>query len=130
MSNCFYYNDIDIYIDKMVNILNLDIIKKILNIINIMIIKKQKKLKLILNKEINEYKDIYYNDKKYIIFKNKYDQLILKHKKNILNSKYNFFKLENIDSSSNYILNNNNNSNIIMNNISNSSNFKIIVKYL
>jgi len=130
MSNCFYYNDIDIYIDKMVNILNLDIIKKILNIINIMIIKKQKKLKLILNKEINEYKDIYYNDKKYIIFKNKYDQLILKQKKIILNSKYNFFKLENIDNSSNYILNNNNNSNIIMNNISNSSNFKIIVKYL
>jgi hypothetical protein len=132
MSNFLYNNDIDTYIDKMENILNLDIIKKILNIINIHIIKKQKKLKYILNEEINEYKDIYYKDKNYIIFRNKYDNLILKKKNLILNSKYNFFKLENIDSSSNFILNNNiiNSSNIIMNNISNSSNFKIIVKYL
>lgn len=132
MSNFLYNNDIDIYLDKMENILNLDIIKKILNIINIQIIKNQKKLKYILNEEINEYKDIYYKDKNYIIFKNKYDHLILKKKNTLLNSKYNFFKLENIDCSSNFILNNNiiNNSNIIMNNISNSSNFKIIVKYL
>ena len=136
MSNFLYNNDIDIYLDKMENILNLDMIKKILNIINIQIIKTQKKLKHILNEEINEYKDIYYKDKNYIIFKNKYDHLILKKKNTLLNSKYNFFKLENslenIDSSSNFILNNNiiNNSNIIMNNISNSSNFKIIVKYL
>lgn len=136
MSNFLYNKNIDIYIDKMENILNLDIIKKILNIININIIKKQKKLKRILNEEINEYMDIYYKDKNYIIFRNKYDNLILKKKKIFLNSKYNFFKLENslenIDSSSNFILNNNilNSSNIIMNNISNSSNFKIIVKYL
>tara|TARA_B000000477_G_C6095050_1_gene229492 strand:- start:2390 stop:2788 length:399 start_codon:yes stop_codon:yes gene_type:complete len=132
MSNFLYNNDIHIYLDKMENILNLDMIKKILNIINIQIIKNQKKLKHILNEEINEYKDIYYKDKNYIIFKNKYDNLILKKKNTLLNSKYNFFKLENslenIDSSSNFILNNN--SNIIMNNISNSSNFKIIVKYL
>ena len=132
MSNFLFNNNIYTYIDKMENILNLYIIKKILNIINIHIIKKQKKLKYILNEEINEYKDIYYKDKNYIIFRNKYDNLILKKKNLILNSKYNFFKLENIDSSSNFILNNNiiNSSNIIMNNISNSSNFKIIVKYL
>ena len=111
MSNFLYNNDIDIYLDKMENILNLDMIKKILNIINIQIIKNQKKLKHILNEEINEYKDIYYKDKNYIIFKNKYDHLILKKKNTLLNSKYNFFKLENslenIDSSSNFILNNN-----------------------
>lgn len=132
MSNLLYNNDIDIYIDKMNNILNLDIIKKILNIINIQIIKKQKKLKCILNEEINEYKDIYYKDKNYMIFRNKYDNLILKKTNLILNSKYNFFKLENIENSSNFILDNSiaNTSNIIMNNISNSSNFKIIVKYL
>ena len=134
MSNFLFNSNIDIYFDKMENILNLDMIKKILIIINIDIIKKQKKLKNILNEEINEYKDIYYKDKNYIIFRNKYDNLILKKRNNIFTSKYNFFKLDNsqlnIDYSSNYILNNTNNSNIIMNNISNSSNFKIIVKYL
>lgn len=121
---------IDIYFDKMEKILNFDMIKKILTIINIIIIKKQKYLKLELNEEIREYKDLYYKDKNYIIFKNKYDNLILKKKNFFLNSKYNFFKLENtadIDLTSNIILNN---SNVIMNNISNSSNFKIIVKYL
>ena len=56
MSNFLYNNDIDIYLDKMDNILNLDMIKKILNIINIQIIKNQKKLKHILNEDINEYK--------------------------------------------------------------------------
>ena len=134
MSNFLFNSNIDMYFDKMENILNLDIIKKILIIINIDIIKKQKKLKNILNEEINEYKDIYYKDKNYMIFRNKYDNLILKKKNNILNSKYDFLKLDNsqpnIDYSSNYILNNTNNSNVIMNNISNSSNFKIIVKYL
>lgn len=134
MSNFLFNSNIDIYFDKMENILNLDMIKKILIIINIDIIKKQKKLKNILNEEINEYKDIYYKDKNYMIFKNKYDNLILKKRNILLNSKYDFFKLDNsqsnIDYSSNYILNNTNNSNIIMNNISNSSNFKIIVKYV
>lgn len=135
MSNFFFNHDIDMYFDKMENFLNLDMIKKILTIINIEIIKKQKKLKNILNEEINEYKDIYYKDKNYMIFKNKYDNLILKKRNNIFNSKYNFLKLDNyqdhIDYSSNIILNNyTNNSNVIMNNISNSSNFKIIVKYL
>ena len=134
MSNFLFNSNIDIYFDKMEKILNLDMIKKILIIINIDIIKTQKKLKNILNEEINEYKDIYYKDKNYIIFRNKYDNLILKKRNNIFTSKYNFFKLDNsqlnIDYSSNYILNNTNNSNIIMNNISNSSNFKIIVKYL
>lgn len=134
MSNFLFNSNIDIYFDKMEKILNLDMIKKILIIINIDIIKTQKKLKNILNEEINEYKDIYYKDKNYIIFRNKYDNLILKKRNNFFTSKYNFFKLDNsqlnIDYSSNYILNNTNNSNIIMNNISNSSNFKIIVKYL
>lgn len=134
MSNFLYNSNIDIFIDKMEKILNLDIIKKILTIINIDIIKKQKKLKNILNEEINEYRDIYYKDKNYIIFRNKYDNLILKKKNKILNSKYDFFKLDNfqqnIDFSYNYILNNTNNSNVIMNNIANTSNFKIIVKYL
>ena len=59
MSNFLFNSNIDMYFDKMENILNLDIIKKILIIINIDIIKKQKKLKNILNEEINEYKDIY-----------------------------------------------------------------------
>lgn len=122
---------IDIYFDKMEKILNLDMIKKILTIINISIIKNQKYLKLQLNDEIREYKDLYYKDKNYIIFKNKHDNLILKKKNSFLNSKYNFFKLDNtvnnIHLTSNIVLNS---SNVIMNNISNSSNFKIIVKYL
>lgn len=135
MSNFLFNSNIDMYFDKMENILNLDMIKKILTIINIEIIRKQKKLKNILNEEINEYKDIYYKDKNYMIFRNKYDNLILKKRNNFLNSKYNFFKLDNsqpnIDYSSNIILSNyTNNSNVIMNNISNSSNFNIIVKYL
>tara|TARA_B110000858_G_scaffold180449_1_gene218037 strand:- start:1185 stop:1547 length:363 start_codon:yes stop_codon:yes gene_type:complete len=117
-------------------ILNYDIIKKILTIININIIKKQKILKYELNKEIIQYKDIYYKDKNYIIYRNEFDNLIIKKKNILIKSKYNFFKLENslenIDNSSNIILNNNilNNSNIIMNNISNTSNFKLVVKYL
>lgn len=122
---------IDIYFDKMEKILNFDMIKKILTIINISIIKNQKYLKLQLNDEIREYKDLYYKDKNYIIFKNKHDNLILKKKNSFLNSKYNFFKLDNTVNNthltSNIVLNS---SNVIMNNISNSSNFKIIVKYL
>lgn len=90
MSNFLYNNNIDIYFDKMENILNNDMIKKILNIINIDIIKKQKKLKQILNEEINEYREIYYKDKNYIIFRNKYDNLILKKNKIYLILNMNF----------------------------------------
>lgn len=123
-------NDIEIYLNKMENILNIDIIKKILTIINIDIINKQKKLKFTLNKEIKEYRDIYYKDKNYIIFRNEYDNLILKKRNNFVKNNYKFFKLndlDNLDSSSNYIIHS---SNLIMNNISNSSNFKLIVKYV
>jgi hypothetical protein len=123
-------NDIEIYLNKMENILNNDIIKKILTIINIDIINKQKRLKFTLNKEIKEYRDIYYKDKNYIIFRNEYDNLILKKRDNFVKNNYKFFKLndlDNLDSSSNYIIHS---SNLIMNNISNSSNFKLIVKYV
>jgi hypothetical protein len=123
-------NDIEIYLNKMENILNNDIIKKILTIINIDIINKQKRLKFTLNKEIKEYRDIYYKDKNYIIFRNEYDNLILKKRNNFVKNNYKFFKLndlDNLDSSSNYIIHS---SNLIMNNISNSSNFKLIVKYV
>jgi hypothetical protein len=123
-------NDIEIYLNKMENILNNDIIKKILTIINIDIINKQKKLKFTLNKEIKEYRDIYYKDKNYIIFRNEYDNLILKKRNNFVKNNYKFFKLndlDNLDSNSNYIIHS---SNLIMNNISNSSNFKLIVKYV
>ena len=82
MSNYLYNTDICNYCNKMEQILNNDIIKKILSIININIIKKQKKLKYKLNEEIIEYKDLYYKDKNYIIFRNKFDDLVLK-KKNI-----------------------------------------------
>jgi hypothetical protein len=120
-------NDIESYLNKMENILNSDIIKKILTIINIDIINKQKKNKFTLNKEIKEYKDIYYKDKNYIIFRNEYDNLILKKRNNYVKNNYKFFKLNNLDSSSNYVIHS---SNLIMNNISNSSNFKLIVKYV
>ncbi len=46
MSNFLFNSNIDMYFDKMENILNLDMIKKILTIINIEIIKKQKNLKI------------------------------------------------------------------------------------
>jgi len=133
MSNYLYNTDICNYCNKMEQILNNDIIKKILSIININIIKKQKKLKYKLNEEIIEYKDLYYKDKNYIIFRNKFDDLVLKKKNIYIDYKYNFLKLANYnEKSSNIILNNNiiNNSNIIMSNLSNSSNFKIVVKYL
>tara|TARA_B110001450_G_scaffold47088_2_gene43802 strand:- start:2497 stop:2898 length:402 start_codon:yes stop_codon:yes gene_type:complete len=133
MSNYLYNTDICNYCNKMEQILNNDIIKKILSIININIIKKQKKLKYKLNEEIIEYKDLYYKDKNYIIFRNKFDDLVLKKKNIYIDYKYNFLKLANYnEKSSNIILHNNiiNNSNIIMSNLSNSSNFKIVVKYL
>ena len=133
MSNYLYNTDICNYCNKMEQILNNDIIKKILSIININIIKKQKKLKYKLNEEIIEYKDLYYKDKNYIIFRNKFDDLVLKKKNIYIDYKYNFLKLANYnEKSTNIILHNNiiNNSNIIMSNLSNSSNFKIVVKYL
>ena len=133
MSNYLYNTDICNYCNKMEQILNNDIIKKILSIININIIKKEKKLKYKLNEEIIEYKDLYYKDKNYIIFRNKFDDLVLKKKNIYIDYKYNFLKLANYnEKSSNIILHNNiiNNSNIIMSNLSNSSNFKIVVKYL
>lgn len=121
------------YFDKMFEILNEDIVKKIMLYINIDIIKKQKKLKKILNNEINEYKNVFYNDKNYLIYRNLDNNLILKNKKNNL-SNYKLIKLNNNTSNYNFNINNtsniiiNNDSNIIMNNLNN--NIKIIVKYL
>lgn len=121
------------YFDKMFEILNEDIVKKIMLYINIDIIKKQKKLKKILNNEINEYKNVFYNDKNYLIYRNLDNNLILKNKKNNL-SNYKLIKLNNNTSNYDFDINNtsniiiNNDSNIIMNNLNN--NIKIIVKYL
>jgi hypothetical protein len=121
------------YFDKMFEILNEDIVKKIMLYINIDIIKKQKKLKKILNNEIEEYKNVFYNDKNYLIYRNLDNNLILKNKKNNL-SNYKLIKLNNNTSNYDFDINNtsniiiNNDSNIIMNNLNN--NIKIIVKYL
>ena len=121
------------YFDKMFEILNEDIVKKIMLYINIDIIKKQKKLKKILNNEIKEYKNVFYNDKNYLIYKNLDNNFILKNKKNNL-SNYKLIKLNNNTSNYDFDINNtsniiiNNDSNIIMNNLNN--NIKIIVKYL
>jgi len=121
------------YFDKMFEILNEDIVKKIILYINIDIIKKQKKLKKELNNQIKEYKNVFYNDKNYLIYRNLDNNLILKNKKNYL-SNYKLIKLNN--NTSNYDFDNNNTSNIIINNDSNiimnnlNNNVKIIVKYL
>ena len=121
------------YFDKMFEILNEDIVKKIMLYINIDIIKKQKKLKKILNNEIEEYKNVFYNDKNYLIYRDLDNNLILKNKKNNL-SNYKLIKLNNNTSNYDFDINNtsniiiNNDSNIIMNNLNN--NIKIIVKYL
>ena len=121
------------YFDKMFEILNEDIVKKIMLYINIDIIKKQKKLTKILNNEIEEYKNVFYNDKNYLIYRNLDNNLILKNKKNNL-SNYKLIKLNNNTSNYDFDINNtsniiiNNDSNIIMNNLNN--NIKIIVKYL
>jgi len=121
------------YFDKMFEILNEDIVKKIILYINIDIIKKQKKLKKELNNQIKEYKNVFYNDKNYLIYRNLDNNLILKNKKNNL-SNYKLVKLNNNSSNYDYDINNtsniiiNNDSNIIMNNLNN--NVKIIVKYL
>lgn len=121
------------YFDKMFEILNEDIVKKIILYINIDIIKKQKKLKKELNNQIKEYKNVFYNDKNYLIYRNLDNNLILKNKKNYL-SNYKLIKLNNNTSNYDFDINNtsniiiNNDSNIIMNNLNN--NIKIIVKYL
>jgi hypothetical protein len=121
------------YFDKMFEILNEDIVKKIILYINIDIIKKQKKLKKELNNQIKEYKNVFYNDKNYLIYRNLDNNLILKNKKNNL-SNYKLIKLNNNTSNYDFDINNtsniiiNNDSNIIMNNLNN--NIKIIVKYL
>ena len=121
------------YFDKMFEILNEDIVKKIILYINIDIIKKQKKLKKELNIQIKEYKNVFYNDKNYLIYRNLDNNLILKNKKNNL-SNYKLIKLN--KNTSNYDFDNNNTSNIIINNDSNiimnniNNNIKIIVKYL
>lgn len=121
------------YFDKMFEILNEDIVKKIILYINIDIIKKQKKLKKELNNQIKEYKNVFYNDKNYLIYRNLDNNLILKNKKNNL-SNYKLIKLNNNTSNYDFDTNNtsniiiNNDSNIIMNNLNN--NVKIIVKYL
>ena len=121
------------YFDKMFEILNEDIVKKIILYINIDIIKKQKKLKKELNNQIKEYKNVFYNDKNSLIYRNLDNNLILKNKKNYL-SNYKLIKLNN--NTSNYDFDNNNTSNIIINNDSNiimnnlNNNVKIIVKYL
>ena len=121
------------YFDKMFEILNEDIVKKIILYINIDIIKKQKKLKKELNNQIKEYKNVFFNDKNYLIYRNLDNNLILKNKKNNL-SNYKLIKLNN--NTSNYDFDTNNTSNIIINNDSNiiinnlNNNVKIIVKYL
>ena len=61
-----------------------------------------------MNEEIIEYKDLYYKDKNYIIFRNKFDDLVLKKKNIYIDYKYNFLKLANYnEKSSNIILHNN-----------------------
>jgi len=56
------YSNINLtaFISKMLDTLNLDVIKKIQYYINIDIINKQKLLKFKLNKEIRKYNNIYY----------------------------------------------------------------------
>lgn len=150
-------SNIDLYFDKMENILNFDIIRKIYNIINIQIIKKQKILKKYLNDDILLYKNAFYYDKNLLIYKNNSNNIQIKNKNH--NNKflsYKLFKVDNnyivnsnilidnftnnsnitIDNNSsniiidnNIYLDNNNNNNILINNI-NGCNIKIIVKYI
>ena len=56
------YSNINLtaFISKMLDTLNLDVIKKIQYYINIDIINKQKLLKFKLNKEIRKYNNIYF----------------------------------------------------------------------
>lgn len=139
-------SNIDLYFDKIDKILNYDIIIKILNIINIQIIKKQKKLKNKLNYDILLYKNIFYNDKNMLIYKNNAN-IQIKNKTNYNKLSYKLLKVDNNylvnsnilfdnnlldNNSSNILLDNNiylNNDNILFDNI-NGCNIKIIVKYI
>jgi len=131
--------------DKMEKILNKDVLKKILTIINIDIIKKQKEFKYELNKELNKYKDIYYMDKRYLIYKNNLNNIAIRNRNNINKTNVKLIKVENnnsLDNINNIILNNSNNiiletdiinikdDNIIIKNTSNINNIKIHVKYI
>jgi hypothetical protein len=134
-------SNIELYLDKMKELLNSDILRKILTYINIDIIKKQKLLKNELNKEIKEYNNIYFNNLDYIVYRNMKNNLIIKNKKN-KNTKYKLIKtknnniddLNNINDLSNLV-----NSNLIISNeqlidknilLNTSNNIKIIVKYI
>jgi len=134
-------SNIELYLDKMKELLNSDILIKILSYINIDIIKKQKLLKNELNKEIKEYNNIYFNNLDYIVYRNMKNNLIIKNKRN-KNTKYKLIKaknnnindLNNIDNLSNLV-----NSNLIISNeelidenilLNTSNNIKIIVKYI
>ena len=139
-------SNIDLYFDKIDKILNYDIIIKILNIINIQIIKIQKKLKNKLNYDILLYKNIFYNDKNMLIYKNNAN-IQIKNKTNYNKLSYKLLKVDNNylvnsnilfdnnlldNNSSNILLDNNiylNNDNILFDNI-NGCNIKIIVKYI
>ena len=146
-------SEIELYMDKMEKILNNDdMIKKILLIINLDIIKTQKKKKYELNKEIKKFEDIYYKDKRYIIYKNKLNNIARKNRSNNNNSiNLKLIKLENNNINThdinNVILNNINNiiyekninindmnnaidDNIILKNSSNIDNVVIHVKYV
>ena len=145
-------SDIELYMNKMENILNVDILKKILKFININIIKKQKKLKNQLNQEINKYKDVYYKDNKFLIYKNKLNNIAIRNRFNYSNNinlkliKVKNNTINNDDNINNIILNNNNNiiyeknlnnnemnildDNIILDNTSNIENLLIYVKYI
>tara|TARA_B100001142_G_scaffold324033_1_gene375101 strand:+ start:151 stop:606 length:456 start_codon:yes stop_codon:yes gene_type:complete len=147
-------SEIELYMNKMETILNIDIIKKILTIINLDIIKRQKKLKYQLNTEITVYKDIFYKDKKYLIYKNKSNNIAIKNRfKNMKNINLKLIKvdnnIQNIDNINinNIILNNSSNiifeknlnineietitdDNIILENTSNINNISIFVKYI
>ena len=115
-------SDIELYMNKMENILNVDILKKILTIININIIKKQKKLKNELNQEINKYKDVYYKDNKFLIYKNKLNNIAIRNRFNYSNNiNLKLIKVKNntINNDNNIILNDDNINNIILNNTNN-----------
>lgn len=134
-------SNIELYLDKMKELLNSDILIKILTYINIDIIKKQKLLKNELNNEIKEYNNIYFNNLDYIVYRNMKNNLIIKNKRN-KNTKYKLIKtknnniddLNNINNLSNLV-----NSNLIISNerlidenilLNTSNNIKIIVKYI
>ena len=142
------YSNINLtaFISKMLDTLNLDVIKKIQYNINIDIINKQKLLKFKLNKEIRKYNNIYYKDAKYLIYNNN-NSIFINNRYNI-KTDYKLIKLDNnnsnilldnssnisLDNSSNILLDNNNtyDNDIdvpLLNNIAN-SNIKIIVKYI